>query len=332
MKKILITCILFTLLTGCVICLRTPDKPQRQMHEAKRAMYHWKNVFDLSDEEQEFLKVHKIDRMYVRFFDVTLEDLLDGKGAQAIPTATVRFEEYWRWKYEFIEIVPTVFITPEAVGNIYNKKQTPVIVQKMLERIDNMCSFYNIPKDKIKEIQLDCDWTTLTEKAFFRFCKEVRRQMPGKALLSSTIRLHQLQRPAPPVDYGVLMLYNTNNLRDPSVENSILSEKDVRPYLRKVHYDLPLDLAYPAFSWDLWFQNGQFRGILRSESQADSLRQAGEMVRHEEVSFDEIMKVKRLVETSLPKAKHNRSTILYHFDRNNIKRYSDHEIETIYSR
>ena len=327
------------LIAAILVCIESCDNPQvkhkRPMHEAKRAMYHWKNTCNLSHEETAFLKRHKIGRLYIRFFDVTLENLLDGKGVQAIPTASVRFEDDWRWNYNDLdlpEIVPTVFITPEAVGNIYNNKQTPVIVQKMLERIDNMRSFYNIPKDRINEIQLDCDWTTSTEQAFFRFCKEVRRQMSGKALLSSTIRLHQLQRPAPPVDYGVLMLYNTNNLRDPSVENSILSANDVKPYLRKVHYDLPLDLAYPTFAWDLWFQNGKFCCILRSERQADSLRQAGEMVRHEEVSFDEIMKVKRIVETCLPKPKHNRSIILYHLDRNNIKRYSDHEIETIYSR
>ena len=332
MKNFFFVFLIAAILVGVESCDRPQAKHKRPMHEAKRAMYHWKNVLDLNDEELVFLNEHKINRLYVRFFDVTLDDLQDGKGVQAIPTATVRFEEYWKWKYEFIEIVPTVFITPEAVGYIINNKQTPVIAQKMLERIENMCSFYDIPKDRIKEIQFDCDWTTSTEKAFFRFCKEVRRQMPGKALLSSTIRLHQLQRPAPPVDYGVLMLYNTNNLRDPSVENSILSANDVKPYLRKVDYDLPLDFAYPAFAWDLWFQNGKFCCILRSESQADSLRQAGEVVRHEEASFDEIMKVKRLVETSLPKPKHNRSTILYHLDMNNIKRYSDHEIETIYSR
>ena len=268
MKNFFSVLLIAAILVGIESCDRPQAKHKRPMPEAKRAMYHWKNVFGLSYEELEFLKEHIIDRLYVRFFDVTLEDLLDGKGVQAIPTATVRFEDDWRWEYNELglpEIVPTVFITPEAVDNINNKKQTPVIVQKMLERIENICSFYNIPKERVNEIQLDCDWTTSTEKAFFRFCKEVRRQIPDKALLSSTIRLHQLHRPAPPVDYGVLMLYNTNNFRDPSVKNSVLSANDVKPYLRKVDYDLSLDLAYPTFAWDLWFQNGKFRCILRSE-------------------------------------------------------------------
>lgn len=304
----------------------------RQMHEAKRAMYHWKNTYDVSEEEMHFMNEHKIERLYVRFFDVTLEDLLDGHGPQAIPTATVQFKTHFNDNDYPDEIIPTVFITPEAIANIHNEKQGAAIAKKMMERIRNICSFYYISKEKVKEIQLDCDWTPSTEEAFFNFCKEVRKEMPDSFLLSSTIRLHQLHRPAPPVNYGVLMLYNTNNLQRPEIENSILSANDVNPYLKGVKYKLPLDLAYPAYAWDLWFSHGKFQGILRSASQADSLRKAGETIRHEEVSFDEIMCVKQLVEKSLPTPRHGRSTILYHLDKNNIKRYSSDEIETIFSR
>lgn len=332
MKQHLFICLLTALLVCTIGCDKAEVKPERQMHSRMRAMYHWKNVFDLSKEEVDFLKKHRIERLYVRFFDVTLETLLDGKGPQAIPTATVQFDTFF-WADEYPkEVVPTIFITPEAITNIQNKGQGHEIAEKMLERIRNMCSFYFIPWNLVKEIQLDCDWTPSTEKRFFGFCNEVRKLMPDSMLLSSTIRLHQLQRPAPPVDYGVLMLYNTNNLRNPAIKNSILSADDVKLYLKRVKYDLPLDIAYPAFAWDLWFTNGKFQCILRSKHQADSLRQAGETVRHEEVSFDEIMRVKQLVEKHLHRPKHERSTILYHLDKNNIKRYSSHEIESIFSR
>lgn len=327
MKNYLLVCILATFLASCIKGA-DPITP-RPMHEAKRAVYHWKNVFDVSDEELEFLKEHKIDRLYVRFFDVTLENMLNGYGPQAVPTATVRFDTHlWGDDYPR-EIVPTVFITPEAIMNIQMEKgKAHDIAEKMLERIHNICSYYYISDNMVKEIQLDCDWTTSTEKPFFGFCEEVRQLMPDSMLLSCTIRLHQLHRPEPPVDYGVLMLYNTNNLRDPAVGNSILSADDVKPYLKNVKYNLPLDYAYPAFAWDLWFQDGKFRCILRSESQADSLRNEGEMIRHEEVNFNEIMSVKELVERKLHKQGH--CTILYHLDKNNIKRYSSHEIETIF--
>ena len=334
MRKILVLCLLAFTLVGCGGNKKNAI-PERPMHECKRAMYHWKNTFSFDDDELEFLKKHNIERLYIRFFDVTLEDLIDGQAPQAVPSATVCFKDTWRWCYdteEIPEIIPTIFITPEAILSIDNKEQTNAIAKKMLERIDNMCSYYQIPKEKVKEIQLDCDWTMWSEQPFFRFCRAVRKAMPKFRLLSSTIRLHQLGMQEPPVDYGVLMLYNTNNLRNPEIENSILSANDVKPYLKNVKYKLPLDLAYPTFAWDLWFQNGKFRGIIRSESKADSLRQAGEMIRHEEVNFEEIMKVKKLVEAHLPKPKHERSTILYHLDKNNLKKYTSNEIENIFGR
>lgn len=335
MKNLLVLCLMALTLMGCSGCKKEATASKRPMHEPKRAMYYWKNTFSFDDKEQEFLKKHNVERLYIRFFDVTLEDLINGQAPQAVPSASIHFEDTWRWHYnkeEMPEIIPTIFITPEAVFDIDNKEQTNAIAKKMLERIDNMCSYYDIPKECVKEIQLDCDWTMWSEQPFFRFCRAVRKAMPKSRLLSSTIRLHQLSMKEPPVDYGVLMLYNTNNLRNPDVQNSILSADDVKPYLKNVKYKLPLDLAYPTFAWDLWFQNGKFRAIIRSQSKADSLRQAGEMVRHEEVNFKEIMKVKKLVEAHLPRPKHERSTILYHLDNNNLKKYTSNEIETIFGR
>lgn len=332
MKKYLFFCIVAAIFIGCGNEVKNDSQqPCRCMHEAKRAMYHWKNCVDFY-EESSFIEQHKVERLYIRFFDVTLEQKRGISGMEAIPTATVRFNEYyWGWMDYIPEIVPTIFITPDAIEDMHRKKEVQTIARKMLERIRNMCSFYGIPKEKVTEIQLDCDWTSWSEQPFFEFCKEVRRQMREDALLSSTIRLHQLRRSPPPVDYGVLMLYNTNNLRDPSVENSILSAEDVKPYLKNVKYDLPLDFAYPTFSWDIWFHDGKFRGIVRSESKADSLRQAGEFVRHEEVDYQEIMKVKELVEKHIKQPNRKSSTILYHLDQNSLKRYTSDEIETIFS-
>ena len=328
MRNFYYACMLALLTAGCSSSAGTgkqEEKPRLDLHEPRRAMYFWKNSCSPTQEECDFLERHGVGRIYMRFFDVTLESQLDGKRPQPIPTATVRIDSLWTEP----EIVPTVFITPAAIIE-YAWHKDSTLAEKLVKRIDNMCSYYGLQEPK--EIQLDCDWTGSSEKPFFDFCAEVRRRLPKNRLLSCTIRLHQLRRPAPPVDYGVLMLYNTNNLRDPEVSNSILSAEDVKPYLRNVSYDLHLDLAFPIYSWDLLFRDGKFQGILRSQSQADSLSRAGEAVRHEEVSFDEIMKVKCLVEKHLPKPKHERSIILYHLDQNNLKRYTDHEIETVFSR
>ncbi len=331
MKKLIFLLYIAVLTNSCTNTQKSDSGTERHMHVPKRAMYHWKNTLAIDHETEEFLNRHSVGRLYVRFFDVTLEDPRNGGSPEAMPTATISIKSLWG--VELPEIVPTIFITPEAIGDIYRKGQTRAIAKKMLERIDHMRSFYDIPMHKVCEVQLDCDWTSSTENAFFAFCSEVRRQLPDTACLSSTIRLHQLRRPAPPVDYGVLMLYNTNNLRDPSVENSILSVDDVKSYLSwRTRYDLPLDMAYPIFEWDLWFKDGRFRGILRDKAQADSLRQAGNHVRHESANFEEIRQVKRIVEKHIAKPKHGRSTILYHLDKNDLNRYSDDEIENIFGR
>ena len=75
----------------------------------------------------------------------------------------------------------------------------------------------------------------------------------------------------PPVDYGVLMMYNTGDFRDHDCANPILSEDDVAPYLRYLaDYKLPLCAAYPNFGWDLLFQGTEFKAILYGEDMSDS--------------------------------------------------------------
>ena len=69
-----------------------------------------------------------------------------------------------------------------------------------------------------------------------QFLKEVRPSLEGyfqkKIRISSTIRLHQLAQTPPEADYGVLMCYNTGDLKDFNTKNSILDVKDVKPYLK----------------------------------------------------------------------------------------------------
>lgn len=281
------------------------------------------------------MEKHDIGRIYMRFFDVTVEDLYDGRGAQPIPTATVRIDD----KHIRQEVVPVVYITVEALRNMQQKKTVDMVAAYLVERVRNMCSFYslnpslaekNVAPGDYRELQLDCDWTTRTEEIFFELCQAVRKHVGEERCLTCTIRLHQLRQAAPPVDRGMLMLYNTNNLRNPKVRNSILDPADVKPYLKNVEYQLPLDFAYPNFKWDLWFKDGQFRGIVRDKQMADSLRNVGDQVRHEEVEYRQIYKVKEMVEKALPQAKQPHITVLYHLDKNNIKRYKSNEIERIF--
>ena len=227
------------------------------------------------------------------------------------------------------------------------------LARNIVTRVRNMCEYNGIPN--VAELQLDCDWTQSTEKSYFALCDSVKfsiadLQLPWR--LSSTIRLHQLSGNVPPVDNGVLMVYNTGSFNDPDAANSIIAAKDVEPYLRHLpDYQLHLDVAYPAYSWQLLFRKRQFIGLLNGLNLTDTTQFSprggnvyianrdipyndrlilkGDMVREETSEYEDISKVKRMIDTKLLRRKH--SNILYHLDSKNLSKYSDNEINEIYS-
>lgn len=295
----------------------TPERPQA-VHPRANAVYYWKTIFDLTDKDKAFLREHDIDRMYIRFFDVVREPQgLDETYFQAIPNATIRFDSD---STGVNSVVPVVYITVEALQQMKDDWYAGQIVR----RVDNMCSYHNIKN--VDELQLDCDWTPQTEELFFNLCRNVKKEL-GDRKLSATIRLHQLKKAAPPVDYGVLMVYNTGSFRDPKCDNSILSYNDVNPYLTDdTSYPLPLDFAYPTFSWDLVYdQDNQFKGIARDSTYRLN---PGDRMRRETSKYAEVARVKKLVEEKL--ANDSSSVILYHLDSENLSKYTNDEIESLY--
>ena len=292
-------------------------------HEPANAVYHWKTVLKPSSDEIHFMKNHSIKRMYVKFFDVTTDNLYDGQGEQPVPVATTIITDQIKTFDDYgldVEIVPVVFITVEAL------RLDKPLGERIVQRVDDMCRANGI---KYKEIQLDCDWTKETKHMFFSLCQEVKQMLHEKKLgLSATIRLHQLRDTLPDIDYGVLMLYNTENLRDHKVKNSILNSQVVREYMRHARSDKHLDFAYPTYEWTLWFKGNKFMGIL---TQSDTARHEG-ILRHETSDFTEIMKAKNAIKQDLKDIDYPSSTIIYHLDSANLSKYSNDEIEKIYSR
>ena len=114
--------------------------------------------------------------------------------------------------------------------------------------------------------------------------------------------------PAPPVDYGVLMIYNTGDPQQFMEKNPILDIRDVQPYLRYLaDYPLPMAAAYPVFQWT--------RTI------------SGVTVNHQ-VTANEVLRVKEAVEQERPSLR--RTILTYHLDKENIKRYRPDDYEKIY--
>lgn len=289
-------------------------------HEPAKAVYYWKTVLDINDFEMNFMKKHHVKRMYIKFFDVSTDNLYDGQGKQPVPIATTVFANSLdSISKSKIEIVPVVFITVEAL-----RLQKP-LAERIVKRVDDMCRANHIAYN---EVQLDCDWTKSTKKDYYELCRKVKQMLHKKKKgLSSTIRLHQLRETLPDIDYGVLMLYNTESLQNPEVTNSILSSKAVKDYMRHAKSDKHLDFAYPAYEWTLWFKGKEFMGIIRPGESTD----VDGTLRHEQSDYNEIIATKRVISPRLKDIGYSSSTIIYHLDSANLSKYSDNEIEAIYS-
>lgn len=315
-------------------------------HRECNSIYYWKTVlrFD-SLPTDKFVKKFNIGRAYVRFFDVVQDDSPLATEA-LVPNATLTVNN----RLPVEEIIPVIYITDDAIRGMKNREN--FWAQKIVERVNNMYSYYDF--GDLKEIQLDCDWTQSTEPIFFELCKFVKstlQERNPKGIVSSTIRLHQLKGKEPPVDYGVLMLYNTGSFRNPDTANSIINVDDVKPYLSNLSsYPLHLDIAYPIYSWNLVFRNGEFYGILRTDinelaaviqkvssnkyvvtknyiTNNIALRK-GDIIRCEDSPAETIAEVKSLIEKELG-SNNVHSNIIYHFDSKNLSRYEDNEITTL---
>lgn len=323
---------------------------QAQERHHCNAVYHWKTTFDLNGAELEFLKDNDVQRMYVRFFDVDLDSSPMNDYVGIIPIGTTSFKSAVP---DSIEIVPTVFITTKAIMSLGGDKDTPSsLAKKIFTRAKNMASYNNL--GQIHEIQLDCDWTSSTQKTFYEVCKEVKSlAIKDSILVSATIRLHQLILDPPPVDRGVLMVYNTGAIRQTGTKNSILEVADVESYLGRnvASYKLPLDFAYPAFGWGVLFRGGSYQGILHHTDFSDTKYYAdnsdgtfrvikdhfleghflwtSDVIRLEYPSAEVVNTVAALVSSKFEDYPH--STIIYHLDSQNLAKFKSNEIANIYS-
>ena len=311
--KISLALIVATFLVGCSRVENTVVEPQN-------SIYHWKTTFDINDSETEFLKKHNIERIYVKMYDVATEhNFLLGKS-DIVPIATTKFVSAIPGN---VEIVPVVYITIEALRAMNGREAE--LAELIVERTLAMCRYNKC--GKIRELQLDCDWTSTTKDVYEKLCGIIRKSLREKDIdLSITVRLHQLRESAPPADRGVLMLYNTGALKDIKTKNSILDMADAKPYLKSKKYPIPLDYAYPAFGWGVKFENDKFVAIVTDE---ETKAAANEYIRYERATATDILKVKSLVEDKLGKP--TSGNILYHLDEVQLKNYTDDEIAQIFA-
>ena len=307
--------------------------------EPTRAVYFWRTWYSLDSEECEFLSNNKINKMYVRFFDVDInknEEFSD----ECAPVATISFG-YSAPDFHGCDVVPVVFITQEAIVKYLS------FTDDMAHRLYAMCKKNSI---NIEEVQFDCDWTKSTQEAYFQFLKDIRpalkKYFAKDIKLSSTIRLHQLSKMPPEVDYGVLMCYNTGNFKDYNTNNSILDIENVKPYVKYLKtYKLPLVLALPTYSWFVEFdENKDFVKLnqqtynINDTAQFKHLKdniyewvcplpeKSTRYIRYEQVSAETILNTKKLIQKQGKKM----PVVLYHLDSKQLSKYSEDEIKAFF--
>ena len=307
-------------------CSPTRQAKHQRNETAFNGIYYWKTTFALNEAEETFLKEHQVNRLYLRLFDVVDSNesfQVEGFVYDVIPNATIIFKQEIP---EGLEIVPVVYITIDALRKMAGREEE--FAKLITERVMHIADFNDL--GTIHEVQLDCDWTQRTQESYFLLCKETSELLLELDIqLSCTIRLWQLGLSAPPVDRGVLMLYNTGSIVRPETSNSILDINDVKPYLKSNTYPLHMDYALPTYDWYVWLCNGQYQGLLHQINDSIEL-QPTDTLRHEQVTFDQIMEVKQAVMDQLQEQ--NANIILYHLDSANLSNYSSHEIDQIFNR
>ena len=315
----------YCLVFVCSLLLIGCTGSRRQPPEVPRpapSVYYWRTVLEFSARERDFLRRHHIGKVYLRYFDVAPDQITD----EPVPVATLQ----WRDSVPGgLEIVPVVFIVNSCLD--------------------------------AAPASIDCDWTAQTASAYFAFLRRLRSTLTAHGLgLSATIRLHQLSQAPPPVDYGVLMLYNTGDPRDVSNPNPILRLRDVKPFVSGIAaYPLPLSAAYPDYHWQRLVGGGRYKGLLYAERlddstvyrrvrpdayvvissryvspvvggsrESDVLLVPGDSVFVHDSNFDEIRAVR--AELSRRRPDLHRQVILYPLDSKNIERHSSSRYEEIY--
>ncbi|MES2478589.1 MAG: hypothetical protein V4561_05855 [Bacteroidota bacterium] len=234
------------------------------------SFYYWKSNYQLDSTELKALKENNVQQLYVRYFDIVYDETLK----TAIPVAPVQFA-----KADIVNpIVPVVFIKNKVFEELDS-----VSIYKLVDKTVTLLNQINKSVGiKCRALQIDCDWTSSTAPKYFYFLKQMREKLDAHedggtfaslAMLSATIRLHQIKYPEkagiPPVDKGVLMFYNMGEINT-SVLNSIYDQKTSQKYLSSLSaYTLRLDIALPIFAWGIHIREGRIVELLNKMNSRD---------------------------------------------------------------
>ena len=251
---------------------------QSKKRQITRSCYYWSSNDYINDSKKAFLKQHAISKVYAKLMDVDWKQVA---GTYPIAAADIEWldQDLNRNDSLHVGIVPVVFITNKTFLRI-GREDIPLLAKRVARRCfpaydstdrayekDNMVYYLRErpagARTTPQEVQFDCDWTPASSANYFYFLRVFKSLLPDSAIrVSATVRLHQYKYPKktgiPPVDRGMLMVYNINDLRQHSSINSIFDYNKAKAYFIAQDYPLPLDVVLPAYSWCIVFRNKEF--------------------------------------------------------------------------
>ena len=179
--------------------------------------YWWKNSTELNKEHKEFLNKNNINKIYLRIFDLKFDQknqsILIPKVNAGLPVSSIK-------------TIPVIYIENAILSNF----SVDTIYNIILRNINN-AKDEGIIKEK-NELQVDCDWTLKTKSSYFKLLSLLSKEIK---VLSATIRLHQIKYAKstgiPPVNKGVMMIYNLDSPSDTNTQNSIFTYNKAIQYL-----------------------------------------------------------------------------------------------------
>ncbi|WP_315816532.1 hypothetical protein [Paraflavitalea speifideaquila] len=251
-----------------------------------RGYYYWRSDTYLASTETSYLRQQGIQKLYAKCLDIDWNIASHAFPLTITPVHETAFNLRRNDSLTLV-VVPVVFITNKTFQQI-DSSEIPLLATRILRKcipgFDTMAiplvyPFGDAPYPIPVELQFDCDWSGSTKNKYFYFLQQVRQQLGNRAIaLSATVRLHQYKYPGktgvPPVNRGMLMVYNVEKLTDHQATNSIFDYEQAKKYFTgSGAYPLPLDIALPAYSWGIVFRQGKFYQI-ENRLQADTLRKS----------------------------------------------------------
>lgn len=223
----------------------------------QRGVYFWESASDFSYSEENIVKNAKITKIYLKLFELEYDQELG-----AIPIS--KSSTYWPSDFDNLDLIPCVYIQNDVFLKT-NASEINELADNVHYLIQKMVDEKTGDNSKIREIQIDCDWTPSSKINYFKFLEAFKSKTSTK--LSCTLRLYPYKyndkMGIPPVDRVTLMCYNLLTPKNNESKNSIFEYREFEKYTdRKIDYPLPIDIALPKYSWNICYENKTFKGVV----------------------------------------------------------------------